>query len=228
MNKTAQWLVVGALGVSGVLVFACGGGGGESAPANAGSASATQASSVPTSSAATTGDTATSSAAPLPPATPLTVIAMKATVTSGAKTHTLELKADGSLLADAKPVGKITGAEMDDASGQAIVAINGDNTLKVTGASSQSSTAKLNDKDAIEVNGATIISVADDGTVTVVGADGKPDPKSKMKFTGFKPAARRTACLIVFGMLVPMKSTTTISGLASSSPASSASAPAKK
>jgi len=135
-------------------------------------------------------------------------------MTNAGKTHTLELKADGSLVADGKPVGKITGAEMDDASGQAIVAINGDSTIKVTGASSQSSTAKLNDKDAIEVNGATIISVADDGTVSVMGADGKPDPKGKMKFTGFTPAARRTACLIVFGMVVSVRATTTISGLA--------------
>ncbi len=222
MNKTAQWLVVGVLGASGVLVFACGGGGGESAPPNTGSASATQAPSAPssaTTSATTTATAAASSAAPIPTAPPLTVVAMKASMTSAGKTHTLELKADGSLLADGKPAGKITGAEMDDTSGQTIVAINGDNTLKVSGASSQSSTAKLNDKDAIEVNGATIISVADDGTVTVVGADGKPDPKGKMKFTGFVPAARRTACLLVFGMFVPMKSTTTISGLTSATPA---------
>jgi hypothetical protein len=143
---------------------------------------------------------------------------MKATITSSGKSHTLELKADGTLLADAKPAGKITGAEMDDTSGQAIVTVMGDNTLKVTGASSQSSTAKLNDKDAIEVNGATVISIADDGTVTLVGPDGKPDPKGKMKFSGFKPTARRTACLIVFGMLIPVKSTVSIS----SAPASAA------
>src|SRR5580692_1890772 len=132
MNKTAQWLVVGALSVSGVLVFACGGEGGESAPPNAGSASATQtspartASAEATTSATTTASAAASSAAPIPTAPPLTVVAMKAAVTSGGKTHTLELKADGSLLADGKPAGKITGAEMDDTGGQAIVSINGD------------------------------------------------------------------------------------------------------
>jgi hypothetical protein len=229
MKKAIQWMCLGALAASGALVFACGGGGSESAPANAGSASDTQPPSAPASSAATAPSvsaSATVSVAPMPPATPLTVIAMKATISQGGKQHTLELKADGSLLADGKAAAKITGAEMDDANGQAIVSVNGDNTLKISGQTSQSSVAKLNDSDAIEVNGATIISVADDGTVTLVGADGKPDKSGKMKFSGFKPTARRTACVIVFGMLIPMKMTSTVS-LSSPPPATSA-APAKK
>jgi hypothetical protein len=138
---------------------------------------------------------------------------MKAAITSGTppKQHTLELKADGTLVGDGKPVGKITGAEFDDTSGQALVTVNSDNTLKISGQTSTSSVAKLNDADAVEVNGAIVISVADDGTVSVMGPDGKPDKNEKMKFAGFRPSARRTASVIVFGMIVPMKMTSTVS-----------------
>ena len=148
-------------------------------------------------------------------------------MTQGAKSHTLELKADGTLVADGKPVGKITGAEMDDSNGKMIAAVQGDNTIKFdTAGGTQTGVPKFNDKDAIEVDGKVAISIADDGTVTVMGADGKPDTKGKMKFAGFKPTARRTACLLVFGMFIPSKATSTVTAV-SASPAVSA-APAKK
>jgi len=206
-----------ALGASGVVVFACGGGNKESTPPSTGSASATP--SAPSSSAAATPtDTATAtasaSATPPTPATPFTIVAMKATMTSKGKQHTLELKADGSVLADGKPSGKITNAELDDTGGQTLAYVTGDNTIKVSGQTS-SSTAKFDDKDAITVDGNTIISVADDGNVTLVGPDGKPDKSGKMKFAGFKPAGRRVAAFLVFGMLIPKMATVTTIGTAS-------------
>ena len=164
----------------------------------------------------------------MPQASPLMVFPMKATMTQGTKHHTLELQVDGSLLADGKPAGKITGAEMDDKDGQTIVAVNADNTIRIAGLTKSSGTAKFNDQDAIEVDGATIISIADDGAVTVIGKDGKPDPKGKMKFTGFKPAARRTAALIVFGLFVPTRQTVTTIATASAAPSAAPATSAKK
>ena len=152
------------------------------------------------------------------------IFPMKATMTSKGKQHTLELQVDGSLLSDGKPAGRVTGAEIDDKDGQTIVAVNGDNTLRIGGLTKSSGTAKFNDQDAIEVDGAAIVSIADDGVVTMIGSDGKPDTKSKMKFAGFKPAARRTAALIVFGLFIPTRTTVTTIGSASAAP----SAPAKK
>ena len=224
MNNVSRWLVVGALCASGVVAFACGGGGGESGPANTGSASAPEPSSAPSASAAamsSAAPSATATATAPPPAAPLTIMPMKAVMTTKGKQHTLELKADGSLLADGKAAGKITGAEMDDKDGTAIVMVNGDDTITINGLTKSSGIPKFNAQDAIEVGGATIISIADDGNVTLVGPDGKPDTKGKMKFTGFKPGARRTAALIVFGLLVPTRTSVTAIGTASaaSSPA---------
>jgi hypothetical protein len=221
MKKTALSLMVLALGASGVIVFACGGGGGETAPPNAGSSSAQTAAPPASSSVATTSTTApvVSTATPTPPP-PLVVAACK--VVSGK--HTLELKDDGSVVADGKAGAKFVGAELQDLTGKTLVAVAADGTIK---AEDMQKSLKFNAKDEVEIEGGAKISVGDDGAVVLLGPDGKPDKDSKkMKFTGFKPTARRAVTVLVLGML--MSSPTPKTSPSASVAASAAPPPTKK
>ena len=165
---------------------------------------------------ATATATATATTPPTPPAPPLTVVAMKLTDAKSKKS--IDVKDDGSVMADGKLVAKFVGAELQDKDGKSLMSVAADGTLKAEG---QTKPAKFNDKDEVVVGGGTIF-VADDGTVKLIGPDGKPDKDSgKIKLTGFKPQARRAATVFVLAMFMA-RPEPTVSGptaVSSSSPA---------
>ncbi len=226
MNTTTKWLCVGGLAMTGIVAFACGGS--DTPPPNTGTTSATTAaSSAPdTSATAAASSAAPSASTPVaPPAPPLVVAAMKLSGASLKKP--VELKDDGSIMVDGKPVAKIVGAEFQDGSGKTILAVAADGSLKVPGVDSAKG-MKFNGKDELEVADGAKLVIGDDGVVKMLNPDGKADKDSgKMKFTGFKPTARRAATVLVMGMMMPTTTTTT-AATASASAALTAKPPAKK
>jgi len=223
MRKATKWFSVGALAATGVLAFACGGGSSESGGATTPTSASASATPPAASSVAQATSASASASAATPPAPPLTVSPMKLTSVDGK--HVIELKEDGSILADGKPVAKITGAELQDKDGKTLVAVLADSTVKVAGGDKP---AKFSEKDELVLPDGAKMFVADDGTVKLFNPDGKPDKDSgKLKLTGFKPTARRAATVFVVTMMLsqPPQSTPATSASASG-PA--AKPPAKK
>lgn len=224
MKNMTRWFVVGALAATGVLAFACGGGnseggGGGTTP----SATAPATSAAPSASTAMTATaTATATTPPTPAAPPLTVMAFKMTDAKSKKT--VEVKDDGSVMAEGKVVAKFVGAELQDKDGKSLMGVAADGSVTAMG---QTKPAKFNDKDELLVGGGTIF-IGDDGVLKLVGPDGKPDKDSgKIKLTGFKPQARRAATVFVMAMFMaspdPKSTTPTV---ASAAPATASAKPA--
>ena len=135
------------------------------------------------------------------------------------KVKAAEVKDDGSVTVDNKPMGKFVGAELQDATGKTIVAVGADGVIKAEGATKS---MKFNDKDEVEVEGGAKMMVGDDGVVKMLGPDGKPDKDSgKAKFTGFKPTARRAASVLAMALMMP-KPAAAPAGSASAAPKASA------
>jgi hypothetical protein len=222
MKNATKIFVVGALATSGFLAFACGGGSSEGGGATTPSASAPAASSVaatsePTTTATSTPQVATTAAVPAGP--PLTVAAMKL-VGPNAK-HTIEMKDDGSVLGDGKPIAKFVGATLQDAEGKPMVSVAADGSIAMTGQTSK--TAKFNDKDELVISDGAKMTIGDDGVVKLFNPDGKADKDSgKMKLTGFKPAARRAATVFVLAMMMSSPEHTTTTSASSAAPVVSA------
>ncbi len=140
------------------------------------------------------------------------------------KVKSAEIKDDGTVLVDNKPMGKFVGNELQDASGKTLVSVGADGVIKMEGATKS---MKFNDKDEVEVEGGEKLMVGDDGVVKMLKADGKADKDSgKAKFTGFKPTARRAASVFVIAMMMTMHPAATPK--ASAAPKASASAAPKK
>jgi hypothetical protein len=112
---------------------------------------------------------------------------------------TIDLLADGSVLAGGKAVARITGADFLDKDGKRMVRVHADGTLEVEGGKK----ARFDEKDAIVTGDGAKLAVGDDGGVDLVMPDGKRDPLSgKMRFAGFVPAARRTACVMALAFFL--------------------------
>ncbi len=223
MKNATKLFCVGALAATGLLAFACGGGSSETGPATSPSASAPAASSVAATSAPTTtasAPTATTTAQ-VPAGPPLTVVAMKL-VGPNAK-HTIEMKDDGSVLGDGKPIAKFVGATLQDAEGKPMVSVATDGTIVMAGQPTSKS-AKFNDKDDLVISDGAKMTIGDDGVVKLFNPDGKADKDSgKMKLTGFKPTARRAATVFVLTMMMSSpEHTTTTTSAASAAPVLSA------
>ncbi len=220
MKNATKWFCVGVLAATGMLAFACGGGNGTSG----GATTPTSASATPP-AASSAAQATPASATATPPAAPLTVSAMKLTSADGK--HTIDLKDDGSILADGKPVAKIAGATLQDKDGKTLVSVLADGTVKVEGGDRP---AKFDDKDAIIMPDGAKMFIADDGTVKLYNPDGKEDKDSgKLKLTGFKPTARRAGTVFVLTMMLSQpQQQPTVSGPSSAAPTMSAKPPAKK
>ncbi len=216
MQKATKWFVMSALAASGVFAFACGGGSSDTNPNTTPSATATPSATETATATATASVTASATVAPPAPPPPIVVAAMKMT---GPKIkNPVELKDDGTVMGGGKVVAKFVGAELQDASGKTLVAVAADGTLTMTGAQN---TPKFNDKDELEIPGGAKMIIGDDGSVKLMNPDGKADKDSgKMKFTGFKPTARRAAMVLVLGMLMPSSSGPTVTPAAASASAS--------
>jgi hypothetical protein len=114
--------------------------------------------------------------------------------------HSVEIKDDGSVVGDGKPVAKFVGAELQDKDGKTLVAVAADGTVKMDGATK---TVKFNEKDELVIGDGAKMIIGDDGVVKMLNPDGKADKDSgKMKLTGFKPTARRAATVFVLAMFM--------------------------
>ena len=217
MKKTAAWGIVVAFAAAGIVGIACGGGGGESAPANAGSAPAAS-SAAPAESAAPAASSA--AAAPTPPPA-LVIAAMKLTMPK--QKDAIELKDDGSVEVKKKNVLKFAGNELRDPDGKALASVAADGTVTFEGAEKK---AKFDDKDDLVLPDGARMTIGDDGVVKLLDHAGKPDKDSgKLKFVGFKPTARRAAAVLVVAAMMVHKESEAPPTVASTT---AAAAPKKK
>ena len=213
MKKSRKWFAVAALAASGAFAFACGGGNHEANPPANGTGSA------PASATESATPAASSAAAPAP-APPLAIVAMKMTMPKAKGPVTV--KEDGTVEANGKARMKFVGADLQDMDGKTVVSVAADGTVKLEGADK---TPKFNAKDELEVGDGAKMFVTDDGVLKLFNPDGKEDKDSgKVKFTGFKPSARRAATVLVLAALMPHPSESP----ATASATSAAPAPKKK
>ena len=141
----------------------------------------------------------TSQVAP-PPETPkptITASAFKITPNKGTKAKSVEVKADGSIMADGKADGKFTASELQDAEGKTVATVAQDGTIS---SPTMTATAKFNDKNDIEVDGKPVITIGDDGIVKIADAKGKAQP-APVKVEGLSADGRRAAALVVMEYL---------------------------
>lgn len=124
----------------------------------------------------------------------LAVAAMK--FTPKAKGKKIEVKADGSVMADGKAAGKIAGDHIEDASGKALVTLGTDGALAGEGLKAG---AKMSGDDVVAEDGSKV-TVGDDGTVTVQDGAKKPEQVGKFENVG---SAKKTAALIVVAWMMP-------------------------
>lgn len=190
-------------GLSFVLALA-GCGGSEPAP-NTGdlapSASAPVATAEPTVAPV---ETAVAAAAPTTapveaPKPTIMAAALKLTPNKGQKTKPVELKADGSVMVDGKPAGKVTAMELQDADGKTIASVGSDGSITMEGAPPG---AKFNAANEIEADGKPVVSIADDGTVKVADAKGKL-AAAAFKVEGVTADGKRAAALLAATYFLP-------------------------
>ncbi len=194
MKNTTHWFIVAALATSGVVGFACGGGNSDTNSPK--SATVTSPSSAPSLVSASSSAVMSASVAPPAPPPPIVIFAMK--LTGGSLKKPVELKDDGTVVVDGKPVAKFVGAELQDTSGKTLIAVAEDNTVTMDGSTK---TMKFTYSDELLLDGGNRVSIADDGSVMLIGADHKPDKDSgKMKFNPFKSTARRVGIVIVVAL----------------------------
>jgi hypothetical protein len=137
---------------------------------------------------------ATTTPAPAPEKPSLAVAAMK--FTPKAKGKKIEVKADGSVMADGKAAGKIAGDHIEDSSGKALVTLGTDGALS---GDNLKAGAKVSGDDVVADDGSKV-TVGDDGTVTVQDGAGKPHAVGKFDNVG---TAKKTAALIVMAWMMP-------------------------
>ncbi|WP_394822687.1 hypothetical protein [Pendulispora albinea] len=133
--------------------------------------------------------------APEPPA--ISVSALKITP-KGGKVKAIEVAADGSITADSKPVGKVSGDSVQDASGTTLLSVSKDGS--VSGGTAPAG-LKFGAGDELASDDGAKITVNDDGTIT------HTKPKAKKadtiaKVDGGSSAAKREAALVAYAWLV--------------------------
>jgi len=153
---------------------------------------------------------------PLPPPPPLALVPM----TGRSGDHTIELRQDGSVLADGNPMGRLVGAELEDVSGSELLSVT---TMgNINGKTFTSSRFSFSEKPGkvdqvvaeapcyrdvpmcrpgprpflyVEDSGAVVLYVEDPSATRMVTRD------AKIRFVGFTPAARRTASVLALILL---------------------------
>lgn len=167
----------------------------------------------PATSASSAPATSSSAAASTPEAGPdLKVIAMKITF----EKETLEIKEDGAVMLAGKEIAKFVKNELKSSDGKHVVSVAKDGSIWFDGKNEKG--VKFDEKDAVVSNDKKGgLTIADDGKVTLLKEDGTPE-KAVIKIEGFKPEARRAACIALLVSIL------TAAGEPSSPPAISASA----
>jgi hypothetical protein len=150
------------------------------------------------SAASSAASSAATTAPPAPPAPAITVVALKIAANKVTKGKAVEVKADGTVLVDGKPVAKFSGAELQDSSGKTILAVASDGTVSGPSVNRQ---VKFSSTDDLVNDDGSKISIADDGSVTRTTAAGKAD-KAPFKIRGVTAASRREAILVAGWMMM--------------------------
>jgi hypothetical protein len=146
----------------------------------------------PSASSAPPGSTASTA----PPGPALVVVPMKLTIAM--LKGTLEIRKDGTAVADGKPFASISGPSLLDRDGKTLITVLADGTMRLDGPS-----ARFDAADSAVIDSGAKMTVRDDGVVQMFTPAGKADSMSgKMKFQGFKPAARRAATVFVLGFFL--------------------------
>jgi len=174
------------------LAYACGGDDSKKTtnPPPSGSDPSTTTS---TTSSAMTSATASATEAVKPPepAYVLPLAAAKYTPDKGAKMKAIEIKDDGTVNVGGKPYYKVSGGELDDATGKALLKVAKDGTVTQ---GDGKPFGKFDDKDMLNVEGGDTIAVGDDGKVAVTSG-GKPVKDDAGKLDNSK--SKRAFALVV-------------------------------
>jgi hypothetical protein len=144
---------------------------------------------------------------PAAPATPPPVAVSPLTVKigDGKKTTVLEVKADGTINADGKLLGKFAGNAVQDDEGHPRLVVDADGSLKTASSGAAEPTgngAKFDATDAVLTPNGDKIMVGDDGTISHVGANGKTD-KLPTSIEGFTPTSKREVLMVVLFATLP-------------------------
>jgi len=112
---------------------------------------------------------------------------------------TVELKEDGTVVANGKTVGKFVKNEFKSDDGKHTVSVLKNGSILFDG---KDEGAKFDAKDqVVGIKKMGALAIADDGTVTATGEDGKDMMKKPVKFSGFKPEGRRAAELLMIVLI---------------------------
>lgn len=203
--------------VAGLALAACGDQAATTPSGSAAGSTKPASSTKPTTSTkpATSASAAPSASAASEPGPDFKFAAMKITIDK----HTIELKDDGTVLADGKEAAKFVKNELKSTDGKHTVSVAKDGLITWDGKNEKG--LKFDEKDNVATGDKKgSISVGDDGKVTMTKQDGTPE-KDQVAFTGFKPEARRAAGIILLMFLMSSEGASSTPS-ASAAPAASA------
>ncbi len=134
---------------------------------------------------------------PPPPPPAVNVVALKI-VPKGGKVKSIEVASDGTITADGKSVGKVSGDGVSDASGTSLLSVSADGS--VTGGNAPAG-LKFGSSDELASDDGAKLTVNDDGTIT------HQKPKAKKadtvaKVDGVSASGKREAALVALAWLV--------------------------
>lgn len=129
-------------------------------------------------------------------AAPSGMIALAAIKITPKKGKAVELKADGNVNVDGKPLAKIAGDQVNDVGGPTLLTVGVDGGLVGSGVKGG---PKFQGDELVLENG-NKLSVADDGTLNLVKADGKTEALAK---TDGGAAQKRTTLILAALWLLP-------------------------
>lgn len=167
---------------------------------------------------------APASAPPVEDGPPIVYEGLKVTPTKAAKVKAIEVKADGSIVADGKKIGSFAKDKILDEQGTPVLRLSKDGEVQPLGPASNgvtAKTAKFDDKnDLVTPDGK--LSLAKDGAFTFEKTGGKPE-SAPMKVVGVNDKNRRAAILLgtylLFSSSEPEPSPRPTSGPALTGPA---------
>jgi hypothetical protein len=176
-----------------LVAFACGGGGGDTAPPANPTASATTSSAAPTDST-TAAPTASATVAPPVDTYALGVTAAKFTPDKTAKLKAIEVKDDGSVNLGGRPAYKLVGAELRDTTNTPLLRVTKDGVVTQ---GDGKAFGNFDGSDAMQINGGASITLGDDGMLKVLDAPAKPSKTMKGKFDHVDAKGRRALVTVV-------------------------------
>lgn len=216
------WMILVVVGTA--WSMSCGGGGEPPKTASTGTPAATSSTPPVESATPPAASSAAASATTPPPEEPppaLVYEGLKITATKG-KLKTIEVKADGTIVADGKTIGSFSKNELRDESGTAVYSVAKDGTV---GGKDVNKKASFSSSDELQSEDGSKLTVDDKGTVNWMKSNGKNEP-APLKIAGVNAKNRRAAILLV--VYLTMSVATKAPAAASVSASATAKPPPKK